>query len=148
MRGRRDRVAAVGALLVLSALTAALQHLSVHTELRFLLFPPLASLGYRAFRNPHSEAARVRSMVLAPTLGSVCGLALHTWLGLTALAAALAVAAGIAAVEALRADAPPTLAVAVLALFTTDPGWAFPLSVLTATSSLHLIFLAWLRLLR
>ncbi|GAA3742107.1 hypothetical protein GCM10022402_22290 [Salinactinospora qingdaonensis] len=144
---RQGLAASAGALLILPPFMALTHHLSLHTELKFLLFPPLASLGYRAFRTPWGTATQFRSVVVAPTLGSVCGLALNTWIGLNAPAIAFAVIAGILLVDVLRADAPPTLAVSVLVLLATDPGWAFPLSVLAATSGLYLIFLVWRRLL-
>ncbi|GAA5119365.1 HPP family protein [Haloechinothrix salitolerans] len=141
--GWRDRPGVVGALLILPALLGVLELLSVHTQLKFLLIPPLASIGYRIFRAPHAAATRARSVILAPTLGSLCGLLLSTWSGLTTLSTALAVAAGILIVEAVAADAPPTLAITLLALFGTDPDWTYPLSVLVATTSLYVVFLGW-----
>src|SRR5260370_42330785 len=52
--------------------------------------------------------------------------------------------AGVVIVELLRVHAPPTVAVALLALF-TPPSWIFPVSVLLATTALYGVFLAWRR---
>jgi hypothetical protein len=48
-------------------------------------------------------------------------------------------------VELLRAHAPPTVAVALLPLFTRPPSWIFPVSVLLATMALYGVLLAWRR---
>lgn len=135
-------------LIILPGLLALFELLATQTELKFLLFPPLASIGYRIFRQPDGLPAHWRSVILAPTIASLGGLGLNSWGGLSATTTAIAVLTGIVIVEVLRADAPPTLAVVLLALFATDLGWTFPVSVLAATTALYLIFQVWRRLTR
>lgn len=143
---RRPARPFLSVLIILPGMLALFELLATQTELKFLLFPPLASIGYRIFRQPHGLPTHWRSVILAPTLGSLCGLGLNTWGGLNAPTTALAALAGIVIVEALRADAPPTLAVILLALFGTHLDWTFPASVRAATATLYLIFRIWRRL--
>ena len=72
-------------LTVLPGLLVLLQYASSRADLKLLLFPPLAAIGY----------------------------------------------------QVLRAHAPPTLSVVLLALFLRAPGWIFPLSVFAAAWVLY-----------
>jgi len=138
-----QRAALAAVLVVLPGILALLQFASSRTELKLLLFPPLAAIGYQILRSPHSPLAHLRSVVLAPTLASVFGIGLATAGGLQVWTTAAATVAGVVIVELLRAHAPPTLAVALLALFTRTPSWIYPVSVLLATTALYGVFLVW-----
>lgn len=117
---------------------------SVRSDLKVLLFPPLAAIGYRVFREAGTDAARLRSVVVGPVVGSLCGWGLAAAGGMQAWTVAVAVLAGIAVVEVLRADAPPVLAIVLLALFVGRPDWRYPLAVLVATAFVYVIYQAWL----
>jgi CBS-domain-containing membrane protein len=124
---------------------ALLELASSRTDLKMLLFPPLAAIGYQVLRTPHSPLAHLRSVVLAPTLASAIGTGLAAAGGLQVWTTAAATLAGVVIVELLRAHAPPTVAVALLPLFTRPPSWIFPVSVLLATTALYGVFLGWRR---
>jgi|SRR5947209_763137 len=146
--GRRSAPAAQRAslaavLVVLPGMLALLEFASSRTDLKMLLFLPVAAIGYQVLRTPHSPLAHLRSVVLAPTLASVIGTGLAAAGGLQVWTTAAAALAGVVIVELLRAHAPPTVAVALLALFTRPPSWIFPVSVLLATTALYGVFLAW-----
>jgi RsiW-degrading membrane proteinase PrsW (M82 family) len=140
-RGQRI-VFLASVIVILPSMLVVLQVLATRTDLKFLLFPPLAALGYRMFRQPYSNATYWRSVVAAPALGSALGFALSSAGGLTAWTTAVAALGGIAIIEGLRAEAPPTLAIILLALF-VHVTWRFPVSVLASTVCLSLIFRAW-----
>jgi CBS-domain-containing membrane protein len=122
---------------------AFLEFASSRTDLKLLLSPPLAAIGYTLLRTPHSPLAHLRSVVLAPTLASVVGTGLAAAGGLQVWTAAAATLAGVVVVELLRAHAPPTVALALLPLFSSTPSWIYPVSVLVATTALYGVFLAW-----
>jgi CBS-domain-containing membrane protein len=123
---------------------ALLEFASSRTDLKMLLFPPVAAIGYQILRTPRSPLAHLRSVVLAPTLASLVGTGLAAAGGLQVWTTVAATLAGVVIVELLRVHAPPTVAVALLALF-TPPSWIFPVSVLLATTALYGVFLAWRR---
>src|SRR5437588_967320 len=146
--GRRSAPAAQRAslaavLVVLPGMLALLEFASSRTDLKMLLFPPVAAIGYQVLRTPHSPLAHLRSVVLAPTLASVIGTGLAAAGGLQVWTTAAATLAGVVIVEVLRAHDPPTVAVALLALFTRPPSWIFPVSVLLATTALYGVLLLW-----
>lgn len=142
-RARTERrICLASVVVVLPALLVALQAFGTRTQLKFLLFPPLAAIGYRLFRYPRSRAAQLRSVLVAPSLGSGLGLVLSRAGGLTSWTTAAAVVGGIAIIETLRAEAPPTLAIVLLALF-AHPTWVFPASVVASTIALYTIFQVW-----
>src|SRR6266403_1035735 len=113
-----QRASLAAVLVVLPGMLALLEFASSRTDLKLLLFPPLAAIGYQVLRTPHSPLAHLRSVVLAPTLASVIGTGLAAAGGLQVWTTAAATLAGVVIVEVLRAHAPPTVAVALLALFT------------------------------
>lgn len=128
---------------LLPAILVLVEEAAARTDVKVLLFPPLAAIGYRVFRHPGSAATGWRSVVLGPVVGSLCGLGLDAASGLRAWTVALAVLAGIAIIEVLRADAPPPLAIILLALFVGRPDWRYPLAVLAATALVFATFRAW-----
>lgn len=131
-------------MLLLPAILVVIEVTSVRSDVKVLLFPPLAAIGYRMFREAGTDAARLRSVVLGPVVGSLCGWGLAAAGGMQAWTVAVAVIAGILVVEVLRADAPPVLAIVLLALFVGRPDWRYPLAVLVATAFVYLIYRAWL----
>jgi hypothetical protein len=138
-----DRAALAAVLVVLPGMIAFMQFASSRTDLKLLLFPPLAAIGYTVLRTPHSPLAHLRSVVLAPTLASVFGTGLAAGGGLQVWTAAAATLVGVVIVELLQAHAPPTVAVAILPLFSSTPSWIYPVSVLVATTALYGVFLVW-----
>ena len=129
---------------VLPAILVVIEITSARTDVKLLLFPPLAAIGYRVFRQPETDAARLRSVVVGPVLGSFCGWGLAVAGGLQAWTVAVAVLAGIFIVEVLDADAPPILAIVLLALFVGRPDWHYPPAVLAATSLVYIVYRLWL----
>jgi CBS-domain-containing membrane protein len=138
-----QRASLAAVLVVLPGMLALLEFASSRTDLKMLLFPPLAAIGYQVLRTPHSPLAHLRSVVLAPTLASVIGTGLAAAGGLQVWTTAAATLAGVVIVELLRAHAPPALAVALLPLFSRTPSWIYPVSVVLATTALYGLFLAW-----
>jgi hypothetical protein len=139
---RRALICRVSAFVILPTLLVILESVSVRTQLKFLLFPPLAAIGFRMFREPAGKAANWRSAVAAPVLASVAGLVLSQAGGLSTWTTATATLTAMLLIEVLDADAPPALAVVLLALF-AQPSWVFPVSVVAATVSLYAIFVIW-----
>jgi hypothetical protein len=130
--------------IILPTMLVVLQVFESRTQLKFLLFPPLAAIGYRMFREPDTQAAKWNSVIAAPVLGSLFGYALSQAGGLSGWTTAVAALGGILVIEVIQADAPPTLAVILLALF-AHPTWRFPVSVLTSTVALYVMFTLWHR---
>jgi hypothetical protein len=114
---RRALICRVSAFVILPTLLVILESVSVRTQLKFVLFPPLAAIGFRMFREPAGKAANWRSAVAAPVLASVAGLVLSQAGGLSAWTTATATLTAMLLIEVLDADAPPALAVVLLALF-------------------------------
>lgn len=142
----RPRWLRIGTVVVLlPAILVAVEMIAARTDVKVLLFPPLAAIGYRVFREPGPGSARLRSVVLGPVLGSLCGWGLATVGGLRAWTVAVAVLAGISIIEVLHADAPPILAIVLLALLVGKPDWLYPVAVLVATSVVYATYHAWLR---
>lgn len=141
------RVALASVLTVLPGLLVLLQFASSRTDLKLLLFPPLAAIGYQVLRAPDSRLANVRGIVVGPVLGAVCGTALSQAGGLQVWTTAAAVLGGVVIVEVLRAHAPPILAIVLLPLFFGVPGWIYPPSVFAATLVLYGVLLIWRRFL-
>jgi hypothetical protein len=134
----------VSVVTLLPAILVVVEATSVRTDVKLLLFPPLAAIGYRIFRQPETDAARLRSVILGPVLGSLCGWGLATIGGLRAWTVAVAVVSGVLIIELAQADAPPILAIVLLALFVGHPDWRYPVAVLAATSLVYITFQAWL----
>src|SRR5258708_7301569 len=122
-------------LVVLPGMLALLQFASSRTDLKMLLFPPLAAIGYQVLRSPHNPLAHLRSVVLAPTLASLFG---------TGLARAATLRGG-ALRARRRATAPPPVAVAPPPLFSAPRSWIYPPSVLLGTTALSGVSRAWRR---
>lgn len=141
---RPDWLRRSSVVVILPAMLVAVEVASIRTDVKVLLFPPLAAIGYRIFRRPESDATRPRSVVLGPVLGSLIGWGLAAAGGLQPWTVAVAVLAGVLVIEVLSAHAPPILAITLLALFVGQPGGRYPLAVLASTSLLYGTFRAWL----
>jgi hypothetical protein len=109
----------------------------------FLLVPPLAVIIYLIFTQPISRHTRFRSVVILPIAGAIAGELSYRFLGLTPWGVAGAVLVVLLAQGAIRADMPPALALAVLAMLlkADDPSYAAGVAI--ATTAVWLIFLCW-----
>ncbi len=138
---------ALGVYLPIIALLATLAACS---GLRFILFPPLAVIGYELFAHPRHcpWALRGWRLPLACTLAAAAGVALVLLCGVGALAAMAALAFGIGVLYVLDLHAPPVLAVGLLPLLIAQPGPGFVLAVALGSSLMMLAFAAWRRVLR
>jgi hypothetical protein len=127
------------------AFIAVVTLLALGAGLRFLLFPPLAVIGYEMFAHAPTcpWAKRPFALPLACTLAAVAGVALVGALGPGPLTAACALLAGVGILRVLDLHAPPALAVALLPLIMAKPDYAFAGAVATTTLLLSGLFVAW-----
>jgi hypothetical protein len=128
---------------------ALLALLAQWTGLRFIVFPPLVVIGFEMFAHAPVCPWRARPwrLPLACTLASAAGVGLVMVFGPGAIAAMLAMAAGIAILKGFDLRAPPVLAVALLPMVMSDPGPTYVLAVLLGSSLMLLAFAGWQRLL-
>ncbi len=99
-----QRASLAAVLVVLPGMLALLEFASSRTDLKMLLFPPVAAIGYQILRTPRSPLAHLRSVVLAPTLASLVGTGLAAAGGLQVWTT---VAATLAAADSGRRSPPP-----------------------------------------
>ena len=134
----------LGVFLVLAVLCVKL------TGLRFLLFPPLAVLGFEMFSRPRTcaWAGRPLLMPLACFLTAGGGLFFSKFWGLSPLAAAAGMACGFLVLYVLDVHIPPAMAVALIPLIMTRPTFMFPIAVALGTLLLTICFLLYRRLLK
>lgn len=119
------------------------------TGLRFLLFPPLAVLGFETFSRPRScaWAARPLLMPLACFLTAGGGLLFCKFGGLHPWSAAACMAWGFLVLYVLDLHVPPAMAVGLIPLIMPRPTIAFPLAVALGTLLLTICYLLYRRLL-
>ncbi len=112
------------------------------TGLRFILFPPLAVIGFEMFGHLEScaWAGYPLRLPLVCFLTAAGGLALHHLLGVTWMTAALSMAWGMAVLQVFRVHVPPALAVALLPMVMEAPTAWYPCSVGLGTLTLTLWF--------
>jgi len=115
------------------------------THLRFLLFPPLAAIGFALFLEPYSRRASLRSVVAGPVAGALLGVAALSWLPPGPWRVVAVTALGIVALYLLRAELTPALAVALLTLLVGASGLAYVLSIALSSLALWALFLLWRR---
>ena len=141
----RGRYAKIGALLLFVALAVVAVEL---TGLRFILFPPLVVIGFEMFVHPDEcpWAHRPLMLPVACVLAATAGFLFWRFLGVTPLAAAMSMGAGIIVFRALDLHVPPALAVALLPMVMSHPDWRYPLSVGMGTLMLTLWFLGFERM--
>lgn len=77
---RRRRFCVLWALLLLPLFLGAVAVAGSATHLRFLLFPPLAAIGFALFLDPYSRRVSLRSVVAGPVSGALIGVAALAWL--------------------------------------------------------------------
>ncbi len=101
------------------------------TGLRFILFPPLAVIGFEMFGHTEScaWAGQPFRLPLVCFLTAAGGLAFHHLLGVTWMTAALSMAWGMAVLQVFRVHVPPALAVALLPMVMDAPTAWYPVSV-------------------
>ncbi|MGI8546868.1 MAG: HPP family protein [Gemmatimonadaceae bacterium] len=135
------------ALVAVPLALALTEVLGQRAELRFLLYPPLASIAYLLFTRPVGPHATWLGAVIAPSIGAVIGI-LGTRIFQPGFLGVLTVAfAAMLAMRFLRVDTAPVLAVALLPLMFGVKGLGYPISILIITSVLFLLFKGWNRIL-
>jgi len=112
------------------------------TGLRFILFPPLAVIGFEMFGHVEScaWADRPLRLPIACFLAASGGLFFHHMLGVNWATAALSMAWGMAVLQVFRVHVPPALAVALLPMVMDAPTLWYPGSVGLGTLTLTLWF--------
>ncbi len=112
------------------------------TGLRFILFPPLAVIGFEMFGHIESCAWADHPFRLPVVcfLAAAGGLFFHHALGVTWTTAALSMAWGVALLQIFQVYVPPALAVALLPMVMNAPTLWYPCSVGLGTLSLALWF--------
>lgn len=126
---------------------AGIEVLAQQAQLRFLLFPALASIAYLLFTRPVGPHATWRGAVIAPTIGAGIGT-----LGALAfqpgfLGVLVITFATMLFMRLLRVTTPPVLAVALLPLVFGSGGVDYPISIFLATVVLFVLFIGEQRLL-
>ena len=126
---------------------AAIELLAQQAQLRFLLFPSLASIAYLLFTRPVGPHATWRGAVIAPSAGAVIGtlgaLAFDPgFLGVLAITFATMLF-----MRLLQVTTPPVLAVAILPLVFGGGGIDYPVSIFLASVVLFVLFIGEQRLL-
>jgi hypothetical protein len=129
---------------LLLALLSAIQHLAHVNATEYLLLPPFAVIVYVVFRSPEEYAA-FRSVVLLPFLGALVGELCGRYFGLTPVGVAIATGVVLLLQAALRANMPPALALAVLAMLLRAEGFAYLLGVLEGSLTIFIAVQLWLR---
>ncbi|WP_075791282.1 HPP family protein [Massilia putida] len=114
------------------------------TGLRLILFPPLIVIAFEMLAHVDGcpWAQRPLAVPLACTIAAASGVAALCLSGPGPVSVALSMAAGIAAVRALRVHVPPALAVSLLPQVIDQPDWRFVLAVAIGSTLLTTMFLA------
>lgn len=128
---QRSIVPALSAMLTFIAIAVAAVKL---TNLRFILFPPLAVIIFEMLRDPAEcpwagAANRLLRLPIVCCLSAAGGLFFHHAIPTAPLAAMLSMAWGICVLHLLRLHAPPALAVALLPMVMDHPTATYPLAV-------------------
>ncbi len=126
---------------------AAIEVLAQQAQLRFLLFPSLASIAYLLFTRPVGPHATWRGAVIAPSIGAGIG-TLGAWAFRPGFFGVLVIAfATMLSMRLLKVTTPPVLAIAILPLVFGVGGLEFPVSIFLATAVLFVLFIGEQRLL-
>lgn len=135
---------ALGVFLVLAVCCVKL------TGLRFLLFPPLAVLGFEMFSHPRTCAWGRRPLLMPLACFLTAGGGYLFWRlgGLHPLTAAASMAWGFLVLYILKLHVPPAMAVALIPMIMTRPTAAFPVAVALGTVLLTICYLLYRWLLR
>ncbi|HEX9037866.1 MAG TPA: HPP family protein [Ktedonobacterales bacterium] len=143
---RRRRFCVSWALVTLPLFLGVVAITASATHLRFLLFPPLAAIGFALFLDPYHPRATLRSVVAGPVAGALIGVAVLAWLPAGPWRVVAVTALGIVALYVLRAELTPALAVALLTLLVGASGVAYIVSIALSSLVLWALFLVWRRL--
>ena len=118
------------------------------TGLRFILFPPLVVIGFEMFG--HTDicpwANKPLWLPLACFLTAAGGVLFLKLFGFGPLTASSDMAWGILVLKLLNLHCPPALAVALLPMVMTHPGYSYPFSVGIGTLAMTLWFLLYQKL--
>jgi hypothetical protein len=119
------------------------------TGWRFVLFPPLAVIGFEMFAHPTvcPWAKRPIALPIACTISAAAGIVAVQGLGGGALAAACTTAIGAVALSVLGVHVPPALAVGLLPFVIERPSYWFIVAVAAGASLMTASFVAWRRFL-
>jgi CBS-domain-containing membrane protein len=140
---KNERMIVLVAVPVLLALLSELQR-AIHADATaYLVLPPFAVIVYSIFRNPDRECASARSIVVLPVVGAMVGQLCSYLLGFSPLGIGIATLLVLALQFALRANMPPALALAVLAMLLHAEGPWYVLGVLEGTLVIFAIFWMW-----
>jgi CBS-domain-containing membrane protein len=140
---RHRRFCVLWATLLLPPFLGAIALIGSATHLRFLLFPPLAAIGYALFLDPRSSRTALRSVVLGPVAGALLGVAAVSWLPPGPARVMIVTALGIVALYVLHAELTPALAVALLTLLVGAEGETYVVSIALSSLALWALFLVW-----
>jgi hypothetical protein len=112
------------------------------TGLRFILFPPLAVIGYEMFAHSDSCPWAYKPIVLPVvcTLAALGGTFAILFLGTGPFSAMVAVAVALAACRVFSLYIPPAAAVSLLPFVASHPSFMLPLAVGAGTAVLGLSF--------
>ena len=126
---------------------AAIEVLAQQAQLRFLLFPSLASIAYLLFTRPVGPHATWRGAVVAPSVGAGIGTLGAIAFSPGFLGVLVVAFAAMLSMRLLRVTTPPVLAVAILPLAFGVRGIDYPASIFLATTVLFVLFKAEQRIL-
>lgn len=145
---RLNQIAASVAVPLLLAVLSGIQ-LAVHRPVtEYLLLPPLAVVIYLIFRTPAGESTGLRSVILLPCLAAIAGEICWHYLGMSPHGVAIATLVVLGLQFAFRAQMPPALAIAVLAMLLHAWGPTYVLGVFEGTLIIFIAFRLWRRLAR
>ena len=115
---------------------------------RFLLFPPLAVIGFEMLAHPAvcPWAKSPLALPVACTASAAAGLVAVSVLGGGVVAAAFTMALGALVLLALRVHIPPALAVGLLPFVIEHPSYRFIIAVAVGASLMTAAFVVWRRL--
>ena len=126
---------------------AAIEVLAQQAQLRFLLFPSLASIAYLLFTRPVGPHATWRGAVIAPSIGAGIG-TLGAWAFHPGFLGVLVITfATMLCMRLLQVTTPPVLAIAILPLVFGGVGFDYPVSIFLASAVLFVLFIGEQRLL-
>lgn len=112
------------------------------TDLRFILFPPLAVIGYEMFAHSDSCPWAYKPIMLpiVCTVAALGGTVAILFLGTGPFSAMIAVSIALAICRVFSVYIPPAAAVSLLPFVTSHPNFMLPLSVGAGTALLGLSF--------
>jgi CBS-domain-containing membrane protein len=105
--------------------------------------PPFAVICYLVFQNPREPVSRFRSIVILPLLAAIAGELCYRYLGFTPIGVAAAALLVLAVQSGLRADMPPAIALAVLAMLLHTGSPTYVLGVVEGALLIFMVFRFW-----